>query len=299
MLARRWGRSTTKTTFAVSVAVRCWWVLHASSTGSGPTAPTATPLSSRIAAPNAMNPFSRIRSKPWARAGTHIKHHLHDQHTNLQHCFFRYGIKLIGVLQRHAHHFSCCVCQRSFTQGTPFCEKDGQAYCERDFNNTFLPKCGKCNQVRPAIMIIRHLILPIQWIWQVIEDDSCISALGKKWHPAHFTCVVCDVRLFVLLFFYSFLINRASQVVLDAGSPVYAHQGRPYCTNDYPEDDGDETDDQPPLAALPTTGIFQPCPRSHSTQFSLFSFNTLHLLLPTKVSASSARARSAARPTER
>eukprot|EP01089_Gocevia_fonbrunei_P007579 TRINITY_DN1876_c0_g1_i1.p1 TRINITY_DN1876_c0_g1~~TRINITY_DN1876_c0_g1_i1.p1 ORF type:complete len:368 (+),score=59.86 TRINITY_DN1876_c0_g1_i1:166-1269(+) len=95
----------------------------------------------------------------------------------------------------HAKHFCCCICSKPFGQETPFCEKDGKAYCEKDFNEAFMPKCARCNEA--------------------IIDGSCISALGKKWHPEHFSCTVCKGPI-------------------DVGSPVYVRQGKPYCAKDCP-----------------------------------------------------------------
>eukprot|EP01088_Endostelium_zonatum_P017732 TRINITY_DN5381_c0_g1_i1.p1 TRINITY_DN5381_c0_g1~~TRINITY_DN5381_c0_g1_i1.p1 ORF type:complete len:735 (-),score=134.67 TRINITY_DN5381_c0_g1_i1:64-2184(-) len=93
----------------------------------------------------------------------------------------------------HSKHFCCFICQKPFGQETPFCEKDGKAYCEKDFHEAFVPKCAKCNEA--------------------ILDGSCISAIGKKWHPEHFCCTICNKPI-------------------DVGSPVHVIGGKAYCEKD-------------------------------------------------------------------
>lgn len=51
-----------------------------------------------------------------------------------------------------------------------FHEKDGKAYCRRDYFDMFAPKCGGCAR---AIL------------------ENYISALSSLWHPE---CFVCRVR---------------------------------------------------------------------------------------------------------
>ena len=44
----------------------------------------------------------------------------------------------------HIEHFMCAHCHE--TLGTKnFYERDGVAYCERDYHNLFAPRCAYCN----------------------------------------------------------------------------------------------------------------------------------------------------------
>lgn len=52
-----------------------------------------------------------------------------------------------------------------------FHEKDGKAYCRKDYFDLFAPKCGGCAR---AIL------------------ENYISALNSLWHPE---CFVCRVRI--------------------------------------------------------------------------------------------------------
>lgn len=58
-----------------------------------------------------------------------------------------------------------------FSEG--FHEKDGKAYCRKDYFDMFAPKCGGCAR---AIL------------------ENYISALSNLWHPE---CFVCRVRSLV------------------------------------------------------------------------------------------------------
>lgn len=51
-----------------------------------------------------------------------------------------------------------------------FHEKDGKAYCRKDYFDLFAPKCGGCAR---AIL------------------ENYISALNSLWHPECFVCRVC------------------------------------------------------------------------------------------------------------
>ncbi|XP_064612081.1 leupaxin-like [Liolophura sinensis] len=69
----------------------------------------------------------------------------------------------------HVEHFVCAHCKLELgTQN--FYERDGQAYCEKDYHNLFAPRCAYCNG-------------PIL--------DKCVTALGTTWHPEHFFCSSC------------------------------------------------------------------------------------------------------------
>lgn len=71
--------------------------------------------------------------------------------------------------QWHPEHFNCTTCGKSFGGGT-FFEHGGMPYCDVHYHNQAGSLCGGCNQ-------------PI--------TDRAINALGKKWHPDHFTCAFC------------------------------------------------------------------------------------------------------------
>ena len=47
-----------------------------------------------------------------------------------------------------------------------------QAYCEEDYYNMFAPRCGACSK-------------PVM--------GTCVSALGKQWHPECFVCTTCKL----------------------------------------------------------------------------------------------------------
>lgn len=61
----------------------------------------------------------------------------------------------------------CCLC---LWRCEGFHEKDGKAYCRKDYFDMFAPKCGGCAR---AIL------------------ENYISALSSLWHPE---CFVCRVR---------------------------------------------------------------------------------------------------------
>jgi len=75
----------------------------------------------------------------------------------------------------HPEHLGCAVCGTPFTGGKRVMEgEDGNAYCERDFIDTFAVKCGKCSE--PVI-------------------GECVNALGVGYHPEHFCCEICKTTL--------------------------------------------------------------------------------------------------------
>ncbi|XP_059145442.1 leupaxin-like isoform X3 [Physella acuta] len=79
--------------------------------------------------------------------------------------------QVIAALGRtwHVEHFVCAHCEEPL--GTRnFYERDGMAYCERDYHQLFAPRCAYCNG--PIV-------------------DKCITALEKMWHPEHFFCAQC------------------------------------------------------------------------------------------------------------
>uniref|UniRef100_UPI00398F3BDD leupaxin-like isoform X2 n=1 Tax=Pristiophorus japonicus TaxID=55135 RepID=UPI00398F3BDD len=69
----------------------------------------------------------------------------------------------------HPEHFVCAHCKEEIgLKG--FCERDGRAYCQKDYHNLFAPRCGYCSG---AI------------------TDKILTALDKTWHPEHFFCAHC------------------------------------------------------------------------------------------------------------
>ncbi|XP_069741967.1 paxillin-like isoform X2 [Narcine bancroftii] len=79
--------------------------------------------------------------------------------------------KILMALDKawHPEHFFCAYCGDRFdTDG--YHEKDGKAYCRKDYFKMFAPKCGCCD--RPVL-------------------DNYISALNNFWHPECFICRDC------------------------------------------------------------------------------------------------------------
>jgi len=70
----------------------------------------------------------------------------------------------------HAGHFVCTQCLKTL-EGGSYLERDGRAYCENCFHNTFNPRCAGCGQV---------------------ITGEVTNALGQQWHPSHFVCHTCQ-----------------------------------------------------------------------------------------------------------
>nr|XP_020138468.1 paxillin isoform X1 [Microcebus murinus] len=79
--------------------------------------------------------------------------------------------KVVTALDRtwHPEHFFCAQCG-AFFGPEGFHEKDGKAYCRKDYFDMFAPKCGGCAR---AIL------------------ENYISALNTLWHPECFVCREC------------------------------------------------------------------------------------------------------------
>ncbi|XP_046881757.1 paxillin-like isoform X1 [Hypomesus transpacificus] len=79
--------------------------------------------------------------------------------------------KVVTALDKtwHPDHFFCAQCGEFFGPDG-FHEKDGKAFCKKDYFNMFAPKCGAC----------AHAIL-----------ENYISALNSLWHPECFVCREC------------------------------------------------------------------------------------------------------------
>jgi len=130
----------------------------------------------------------------------------------------------------HTDHFFCCQCAVQFPAGSGFLEKDGKAYCERDYYRLFATRCGKCGDIIvgeyisalgkewhnkcftckecgcsfPTESFYEYKGMPYCETHYHLKRGSlctrcnkpivgrCISASGKKYHPDHFTCVKCN-----------------------------------------------------------------------------------------------------------
>jgi len=133
----------------------------------------------------------------------------------------------------HTDHFFCCQCAVQFPAGSGFLEKDGKAYCERDYYRLFATRCGKCGEIIvgeyisalgkewhnkcftckecgcsfPTESFYEYKGMPYCETHYHLKRGSlcsrcnkpivgrCISASGKKYHPDHFTCVKCNKLL--------------------------------------------------------------------------------------------------------
>ena len=43
----------------------------------------------------------------------------------------------------HPEHFVCAVCKKELST-TGFFERDGQPYCDKDYQHLFSPRCAYC-----------------------------------------------------------------------------------------------------------------------------------------------------------
>jgi len=128
----------------------------------------------------------------------------------------------------HMDHFVCTTCSQPFPAGQYF-ERDGRPYCERDFYSGFAPKCAKCNNAITGDCVNalgqqwhpehfqceycqkafgsepfhEHNGRPYCEVhYNQVAGSICagcnkaisgrvVAALGKKFHPEHFTCAFC------------------------------------------------------------------------------------------------------------
>ncbi|XP_034022954.1 uncharacterized protein LOC117507239 isoform X1 [Thalassophryne amazonica] len=142
--------------------------------------------------------------------------------------------KVVTALDKtwHPEHFFCAQCG-AFFGPEGFHEKDGKAYCRKDYFDMFAPKCGGC-----ARAILENYISALNSLWHpecfvcrecftpfingsFFEHDGqpyceshyherrgslcsgcqkpitgrCITAMGKKFHPEHFVCAFCLKQL--------------------------------------------------------------------------------------------------------
>ncbi|XP_076126873.1 LOW QUALITY PROTEIN: leupaxin [Alosa pseudoharengus] len=143
--------------------------------------------------------------------------------------------KVVTALDRtwHPEHFFCAHCGSSFFGPEGFHEKDGKAYCRKDYFDLFAPKCGGCARAildnyisalsclwHPECFVCRECFTPFvhgsffehdgQPFCEVHYHDRrgslcsgcqkpitgrCISAMAKKFHPEHFVCAFCLKQL--------------------------------------------------------------------------------------------------------
>uniref|UniRef100_A0A3Q3AT12 Paxillin n=1 Tax=Kryptolebias marmoratus TaxID=37003 RepID=A0A3Q3AT12_KRYMA len=142
--------------------------------------------------------------------------------------------KVVTALDRtwHPEHFFCAQCG-SFFGPEGFHEKDGKAYCRKDYFDMFAPKCGGCyrailenyisalnNLWHPECFVCRECFTPFvngsffehdgQPFCEVHYHERrgslcsgcqkpitgrCITAMSKKFHPEHFVCAFCLKQL--------------------------------------------------------------------------------------------------------
>ncbi|XP_029562980.1 leupaxin isoform X4 [Salmo trutta] len=82
--------------------------------------------------------------------------------------------KMITALGQvwHPEHFVCVVCTAEL--GTiGFFEREGKAYCEKDYQHLFSPRCSYCKGP-----ILKNIL----------------TAMDCTWHPEHFFCSHCGER---------------------------------------------------------------------------------------------------------
>ncbi|XP_022056103.1 paxillin isoform X2 [Acanthochromis polyacanthus] len=142
--------------------------------------------------------------------------------------------KVVTALDKtwHPEHFFCAQCG-AFFGPEGFHEKDGKAFCRKDYFDMFAPKCGGC-----ARAILENYISALNSLWHpecfvcrecftpfingsFFDHDGqpyceahyherrgslcsgcqkpitgrCITAMGKKFHPEHFVCAFCLKQL--------------------------------------------------------------------------------------------------------
>uniref|UniRef100_A0A1A8CGZ1 Paxillin n=2 Tax=Nothobranchius kadleci TaxID=1051664 RepID=A0A1A8CGZ1_NOTKA len=142
--------------------------------------------------------------------------------------------KVVTALDKtwHPDHFFCAQCG-AFFGPEGFHEKDGKAFCRKDYFDMFAPKCGGCTRA-----ILENYISALNSLWHpecfvcrecftpfingsFFDHDGqpyceahyherrgslcsgcqkpitgrCITAMGKKFHPEHFVCAFCLKQL--------------------------------------------------------------------------------------------------------
>ncbi|KAB1253841.1 Paxillin [Camelus dromedarius] len=111
--------------------------------------------------------------------------------------------KVVAALDRtwHLEHFFCAQCG-AFSGPEGLHEKDGKAYCCKDYFDMFAPKGGG-----GARTILENNISALDTLWLpeyfVCRDcfmpkpipGRCITAMAKKFHLEHFVCAFCLKQL--------------------------------------------------------------------------------------------------------
>lgn len=138
--------------------------------------------------------------------------------------------KMVTALGTHWHpeHFCCVSCGEPFGD-EGFHEREGRPYCRRDFLQLFAPRCQGCqgpildNYIsalsalwHPDCFVCRECFAPFS-AGSFFEHEGrplcenhfharrgslcatcglpvtgrCVSALGRRFHPDHFTCTFC------------------------------------------------------------------------------------------------------------
>jgi len=133
----------------------------------------------------------------------------------------------------HPEHLLCAVCEKPLAEAATYYERDGKAFCETDFYQTYAPKCKACNQsiVGDSVQALNTTWHPEHYVCQTCRQPfgpkgcfpvdglpycdkhyvdmqgascsgcgkaitgKCINALGKKYHPEHFVCAYCMKKL--------------------------------------------------------------------------------------------------------
>lgn len=82
--------------------------------------------------------------------------------------------KMITALGKvwHPEHFVCTACHTELGC-SGFYEREGQAYCEKDYQQLFSPRCAYCKG--PIV-------------------QNILTAMDRTWHPEHFFCAHCGER---------------------------------------------------------------------------------------------------------
>ncbi|KAI9141916.1 hypothetical protein BKA69DRAFT_1124381 [Paraphysoderma sedebokerense] len=84
----------------------------------------------------------------------------------------------------HSPCFTCTTCKTILANTTYYLHTDGKPYCVAHYEQTILPKCGKCNSV------IKSEVLNLK------SGDTTIS-----YHPECFGCTKCSCPLANVKFF--------------------------------------------------------------------------------------------------
>ncbi|XP_061895261.1 paxillin [Entelurus aequoreus] len=69
----------------------------------------------------------------------------------------------------HPEHFVCAACTTELST-TGYFEREGRAYCTKDYHQLFSPRCAYCGG--PIV-------------------QNILTALDQTWHPDHFFCTHC------------------------------------------------------------------------------------------------------------